>query len=1091
MKQFFLFALFCFLSLHLFAEPGVTFIENKGQWCTPFHFGAKTNGVFFGIETGKFSYVLINSAQLDRHYGLASYHEEPSQHTIINGYSLNTHFLNYNAQALPNPFGKHSSYFNFFLKSPEQWRSDVGGFDGAIYADFYCGIDLKVYSESSNIKYDFIVAPGADPGEIQWRYEGAESILTADGNLTVKTPLGSIHEQKPVAYQLINNSKIFIDASYHVTGSRIGFRLGHYDTCYPLVIDPMLIFSTYSGSTADNWGSTATPGEKGTLYSSGITNLYIGGTFPATAGAFQTHYGGIFDVAILKYDSTGHQLLYASYLGGSFSESPHSLVIDKDQNLLVLGTTSSYDFPTSSNAYKKTFSGGVPIPENSDGKEIPIPYENGSDIFITKISKDGKQLLASTYLGGTNNDGLNPNSSLLVKNYGDQMRGDIIGDTQGNIYVSTVTSSSDFPTANSFNQTYKGGLTDAVILKMNSDLSQLVWSTFMGGSATDASHTIQLDNKGNLFVGGGTSSIDFPVTAGAYQTTQAGDVDGWMAKIKADGSAILQCTFTGTSLFNQVYFLDIDKNKNVYVYGQTVGVFPVTTGAYNNPASGQFVQKFDSTLSTLLFSTVFGSGIGIPNISPTAFLVNDCNNIFLSGWGGLINSRFGYWNSSTFNMPITSTALQKNTSGSDFYFMVLSQDGKQLLYSTYLGGPDSRTHVDGGTCRFDKKGVVYHVVCSGCQALNALDKPTSDFPTTPNAWSRVNRSMNCNNAAFKFDLASLRAIIQTNSVHLNQPGINQICLGDKIVFQNLSIGGQSFTWSFGNSNQLVKPDTGMVIYQYAKPGTYPIRLKVVDNGTCMGKDSTATSVTVYAPIGSAGKNFSMCFGTQATLEASGGTSYQWATSDKSFTSSNQNPQVSPVKSTDYFVTIQDLHGCISKDTLAVTVVPGIDLKFKANAIFGCDGRPPLKLENLTDPAEEVFFDLGDGTTSDQPQITHDYATDGSYTIRLIGKKEFCVYEKSVTLPFYYRFVPNVITPEESPGLNDAFMLQYGSNKPAAGVQPLVRVSLTVVDRWGKWVYQNSNYQNDWTAKNVNGGYYFFEAVIQDETTCKGWLQVIK
>lgn len=1088
------FTLLIFYSSTLYAGPGATFIENKGQWCAPFDYGVKTNGVFLGVQAGQFTYTLIDLRQVERNHFSAPRSEVPENPTTINGYVLQTLFLNTNANTRSFPFGKHPEYFNFFLgASSLQWRSRVSGFDGVLYKDFYCGIDLKIYSEGKNVKYDFVIEPGFDPTLIQWKYDGAESVLLEEENLLVKTTLADIIEQKPIAYQWIDGKKIYVPVSYNLNGQLVGFRIGDYDSCYPLVIDPLLIFSTYSGSTADNWGSTATPGEQGTLYSSGITNLYLGGFFPATAGAFQTSYGGIFDVAILKYDSTGHQLLYASYLGGSYSETPHSLVMDKNQNLLVLGTTSSSNFPVTPTAFQQQFHGGNPIPQLYSGKEIPIPYETGSDLFISKISKDGTTLLASTYLGGSDNDGLNPNTSPLVKNYGDQMRGDIISDNLGNIFISTVSSSPDFPVANSFNSTYQGGDTDAVIAKLTSDLSQVVWAAFMGGLAADASHTIQLDQAGNIFTGGGTASTNFPATVGAYQPTLAGDVDGWMAKIKGDGSAILNCTFTGTALFNQVYFLDLDKNKNVYVYGQTVGSFPVTSGAYNNPNSGQFLQKFDSTLSTLQLSTVFGSGIGIPNISPTAFLVNECNNIYLSGWGGLTNSDLGYWNSSTAGMPLTPTALQKTTSGSDFYFIVLSQDGKQLLYSTYLGGPDSRTHVDGGTCRFDKSGVVYHVVCSGCQFDNGLGygKNSSDFPTTPNAWSRTNKSLNCNNAAFKLDLSSLRAIIQTNNTHLTRPGLNQVCLGDKIIFQNLSVGGQSFVWNLGDGNTRVKPDTSMILYQYAKSGNYRVQLKIYDNGTCSGKDSTTVNLTVFTPAGKAGNPSTICFGSSDTLLATGGKNYQWTSSDNSMTSVSPTPVVSPQKNTSYFVTITDTNGCVSQDTVKIAVVPGIDLKLKANAVFGCDGRPPLKAENLTDPSEDVFFDFGDGAISDQQQVTHNYAADGSYTIRLVGKKEFCVYEKSVTLPFYYRFVPNVFTPDESPGLNDTFMLQYGSNKPVAGVVQLAQVSLTVVDRWGKLVYENNNYKNDWAAQNVNAGVYYFDAVIQGETSCKGWVHIIK
>ena len=172
--------------------------------------------------------------------------------------------------------------------------------------------------------------------------------------------------------------------------------------------------------------------------------------------------------------------------------------------------------------------------------------------------------------------------------------------------------------------------------------------------------------------------------------------------------------------FDQVYFIDLNANGDVFCYGQTAGHMPITSGVYRNVNSGQFLQKFSPDLSALEFSTVFGSGstngLVIPNISPTAFLVNDCNNIYMAGWGGFVNSstQTGYWQSSTNGMPITSDAYQKTTSGSDFYFMVLNGDATELVYSTYLGGNSSKTHVDGGTSRFDKYGIVYHAVCSGC-----------------------------------------------------------------------------------------------------------------------------------------------------------------------------------------------------------------------------------------------------------------------------------------------------------------------------------------------------------------------------------------
>ncbi|HLZ17842.1 MAG TPA: hypothetical protein VKQ08_12410, partial [Cyclobacteriaceae bacterium] len=397
------------------ASPEINFIENKGQWASAISFFARIQGAGVDISRGRFRYTFLDQRQMEeRHLGVTTYNELSSSNLLLRGHVLLSAFIGFNPASQATSFGLKPQYYNFFLGGDRQrWQSAVHSYQGMIYQSFYEGVDLKIYSEGQNMKYDFIVAAGADWSQIRWHYEGAESVSKVDGDLVVKTPLSEVIEKKPIAYQWIEGRKVFVQTEYQLTDGDISFHvLGPYDCCYPLVLDPLLIFSTYSGSTADNWGSTATPGEHGTLYSSGVTNFQYGGTFPATAGSFQTTYGGIYDVAILKYDSLGRQLLYASYLGGTYSESPHSLVIDKDQNLLVLGTTSSYDFPTTSGAFSHTFGGGTAV-NQFFGPEIPIPYENGSDIFVAKISKDGTSLLGSTYLGGTSNDGLNSSFSPL------------------------------------------------------------------------------------------------------------------------------------------------------------------------------------------------------------------------------------------------------------------------------------------------------------------------------------------------------------------------------------------------------------------------------------------------------------------------------------------------------------------------------------------------------------------------------------------------------------------------------------------------------------------------------------------------------
>ncbi len=1095
----FIFLLFWLLTTRLAGLANPTpiprFIENKNQWDPAYQFAAQVSGTRMFLQPGCFTYYFLDEGRIQQLHerGHQAYANEGSAidpNEPIKGHRLQVKFQGSRQGITPAPFGKSAAYFNFFLgKDTCRWASNAYGYDGMIYPSLYEGVDLKVYTSGNKIKYDLIVAPQGDPSHILLSYAGADHMFIDNaGDLQVGVSVGQLIEKKPVAYQLIDGQKVYVECAYKLNGSHVSFDLPRgYDRCHELIIDPLLIFSTYSGSTADNWGSTATPGERGNLYSAGVTNKVLGGDFPATDGAFQVSYGGVYDVAILKYDSSGSALLYATYLGGSGTESAHSLVVNADDDLIVLGTTSSVDFPTSTLAFDRTFNGGTRT-------GLVVDYADGSDIFVARISRDGSALKASTYLGGSSNDGLNPMYGALTKNYGDEMRGDVITDASNNVHITTVTGSADFPIVNGVDAEYNGGNTDALIAQLNPDLSQIIWSTFMGGTGDDASHTIKFDKLGNLFVGGGTSSPAFPVTSSAYQKTLAGNVDGWIANMDSKGTTIYNATFTGTNAFDQVYFLDLNEDDEVYVYGQTAGSFPITAGVYSNPNSGQFIQKFDHALSTLAFSTVIGSGGGIPDISPTAFLVNDCNNIYLSGWGGIINSQSFYWPSNTIGMPVTPDAFQSTSGGSDFYFMVLTDDASQFLYGTYLGGLDSRTHVDGGTSRFDKGGIVYHAVCSGCRAANATGEASSDFPTTQGAWSNTNNSENCNNAAFKFDLSSLKARIQSNSVNLDRPGLNKICIPDPIVFQNLSTGGETFEWDLGDGTRIVKPDTSMVTHQYAATGKYTVWLKTIDKGTCTGKDSVSVKIEVFIAETRVQEDDDVCLDAPYELQASGGVQYAWTSADGLFTSNLAAPTVVPADTMSYYITITEASGCIQKDTVQLNVIPTIKPSFEMDRSAECFERPAVQVMSTTDSlqsGDRLFFDFGDGNTSDETQASHEYKEDGLYQVRLVGVREFCVTEQIRSMPVFRLLIPNVITPGQQDDQNDKFTIQYGT---VPGTTPLTygyTTSVIIYNRWGTEVYSSSDYQYDWDGEGLAGGTYYYEVTVEGHSTCKSWLQLIK
>lgn len=1065
-------------------------MENKGQWTAAYQFAARVPGGSFFIQPGVFTYIFLDEARIDElheHTHRAG-DTEVDDSDLIDGVQIQTRFIGANPVAQALEIGQSSDYSNFFLGNDEcAWASDVRSYQALLYRQLYAGIDMKVYSSGENIKYDFIVEAGADPTVIRFEYAGTYDVaLNTSGDLEVASTWPLFTEKKPVAYQEIDGKRVWVKCHYELVDGIVSFNFpeGH-DACYPLVIDPLLIFSTYSGSTADNWGSTATPGEHGTLYSAGVTRGDLGGTFPTTNGVFQTRLSGLYDIGILKYDSTGSMLLYASYLGGSQTDSPHSLVMNSAGELLVLGTSSSTDYPTSGSAFDRVFRGGTRI-------DAVVDYAMGTDIVVTKLARDGRQLLASTLLGGTSNDGLN--QSILVQNYGDHQRGDIITDASNNVYIATVTASTDFPAINGLYTTYGGGNTDGVVIKMNPDLSEIFWSTFVGGSDADACHTIQFDRSGAVYVAGGTASADFPATAGSYQSMFQGVADGWIARIDADGTQWQKATLTGTPLFDEVFFVDLNADDEVYVYGQTSGQFPVTPGVYHNPNSGQFIQKFDHDLSSLTFSTVVGSGRGIPDISPTAFLVNDCNNIYIAGWGGQINISRGFWQNNTLGMPITSDAFQSTSSGSDFYFMVLTDDATQFLYGTYLGGNRSRTHVDGGTSRFDKDGIVYQAVCSGCVAENADETPTSDFPTTTGAWSKLNRSGNCNNAAFKFDLSSLKARVQSNSIRLDEPGLSKICMPDPIVFQNFSTGGETFEWDLGDGTKLVKYDTSRVTHQYQNDGVYTVWLKAIDKGTCKVKDSASVRISVFVADIRVQDDDKLCLNNAYTLKASGGASYFWYTEDMIFQSDKQNPTVLPNDTTRYIVRVTETSGCAQLDTVQLDVIPTLMPTFEWDQSAECFDRPSLRVTSTTDSLwndDRLFFDFGDGTMSELTEVEHDFEKDGVFNVKLVLVRDICVTEQVVSLPVFQLKIPNVITPGKKDAANDEFVIQYG---PVAGITPAnhgFKTSVRIYNRWGKLVYNSDDYQYDWDGEDVEGGVYYYEITVEGHATCKSWLHLVK
>ncbi len=871
------------------------FTENRGQWPGQVAFRALVPGGALYVEQRAFTYILHTGGPLAKH-GHA--HTGPSQ--PVHAHAFRVHFEGA-ASALPQGGNAAAHYENFYLgNNPAKWGTRCGVFGEISMTALYPGIDLRVDGRHG-LKYDFEVAAGADPTAIRMRFEGQTDLRVKEGRLVVHTTAGTVTEEAPVAWQETPAGRKAVRCSFLLEGDCVRFELpeGH-DPALPLVIDPVLSFGSYSGSAADNFGFTATYDDEGHLYGGGIV---FGSGYPATLGVQDpTFNGGIIDIGITKFAPDGSALIWSTYIGGNVNETPHSLVVNSGHELYLLGSTGSADFPTTAGAYDQSFNGGTMV-MGWTGMMGGYGYnhDNGTDILVAHFSADATSLIASTYVGGSGNDGIN-NTLPLTHNYGDHFRGEIALDPLEHPVVATSTQSTDMPVSTNAPQaTFGGGAQDAFIFRLDPSLSTLV-ATYYGGTGTDSGYGVQFDSNGQVFVAGSTASSDLPMWGTSFQASYGGNADGYVLRAAADLSQFLSSTFVGTSAYDQCFFVQLDPSDEVYVVGQTHGNYPVSAGVYSNPGSSQFIQKLDHDLGTSLWSTRIGSGAGDEDIAPSAFLVSDCGQIYFAGWGGTVNHFVLADNSTTLGLPVTTDAFQSTTDGSDFYLMVLQAEAVSLSYATFFGGNQSSEHVDGGTSRFDKHGTVYQAVCAGCGG-------NDDFPTTPGAWSATNNSFNCNMGVFKFDLVQPTAQIEVD-------GPPFACLpGATVSFINLSVGGTVFDWDFGDG-------TGTTAFEpqhtYTSPGTYTVRLVLSDADVCTSNDTAYMDIAVLSPEPATIDPVpTVCPGGSIQLQAHGGQVYQWLPAPGLADMEVADPVVQPTATTTYTVVVTDSCGT---DTASIVVI---------------------------------------------------------------------------------------------------------------------------------------------------------------------------
>ncbi len=1065
-----LFLLFLFaISLTAAAEdaPSPRFVRNNGQWETAIIYRAAIPGGFVFVKRNSLQYVFYHTGDVARQ------HPKPVDATvpvarqafkpgigknIIRAHGFEVVFAGSSPGVRLQANGERIEQRNFFLDNdPAHWAAAVPAFSEIVYQDIYPGINVRLFAQNGSLKYEFVVAPQADPNQIRLHYRGMDRVSLDNGFLTTETSVNKTTETPPYCYQLDKNGiRREVPSGFALQKDTISFAFPKgYNAKQPLVIDPVLVFSTYSGSYSDNWGFTATYDKEGNLYSGGIE---FGNRFPATNGAFQVTFNGQVDVAILKYSPQGNRLIHATYIGGAEADVPHSLIVNDRNELVIMGTTSSRDFPVTANAYDRSYNGGQPT------DMLGIPHENGSDLFVTKLNAAASGLAGSTYIGGSRNDGLNEAENLSIRNYGDEFRGEVNLDKEGNIYFAATTVSNDFPTVGA-SQTQLRGAQDGIVCRFSTDLSVLAWSTYVGGTGFDAAYGIRIAPSGGVYVVGGTTSRDLPSSVGAIKTAMTDDEDGFV--VRFDNQRLDRLSYLGTNAADQAYLIDLDADENVYVLGLTFGVYPITRGAYSNANSGQFIHAFNSTFSRTVFSTVIGTGRRQPDFSPTAFMRSDCGFIYLSGWGGNINDARGIKGSSTSGLPTTPDAFRAATNGDDFYLAILNQNATQLLYGTFFGSPQRENHVDGGTSRFSPGGTIYHAAC--CCADN------STFPTSPGVWSNRNNGTRvgstktgdgCNNAAFKFDLEGLEAEFDLSADSCGAPA--------QVRVTNKSLGGKTFQWVV--NGQVQSAVRSPAAFTLSQPGEYTITLRAFDPVTCKKVDSVSRKVTLKNLAFAVSKDTTICSGQSVQLKAAGGVKYAWTPNADMKNPQSATPTVTPKQTTTYTAQVTNDKGCVQNVRVTVVVNPEIQPEFEVQIRSECGA--PTRLRLVNNGTNRIEWERMDEKGNIR-KITGDTLTLDTNQYEIVAR----VFRGACEKTFRQRVKGadprppvNVLTPNEPNTHFETFRSGW---------------KLEIVDQWGRAVYADDSYQNDWKAANRANGVYYYKLTSPEGTSCKGWVQVLR
>jgi len=548
---------------------------------------------------------------------------------------------------------------NYFIgNDPAKWHTGIATFARVICENVYPGIALAYYGSRQQLEYDFVVAPGADAGRIRIAFDGGRGAEISDeGDLVLHTPVGDIRHNKPVAYQETETGRRKVPAAFVLSDSgEASFELGDYDNTRELVIDPVLVYSTYLGGSNADFGRAIVVDSAGNAYIAGDSQSanFLTKASPANSDVFvgKMHHSGFF----FSY----------SFFGGSKNDFATGLAVDADGNTYICGTTQSDDYPRLDS--------------------INAVLSGPSDAFVSKSNAEGDKFLYSTLVGGS----------------GDEAGVSVAIDGSGNAYITGRTSSMDFPAVGAIQPTYGGGVSDAFVAKVASDGAALEYSTYLGGSGTEnllPRSAIAVDAVGNAYVTGDTLSGDFP-TMNPLQPTKSGAAfshDAFVSKINAAGSGFDYSTYLGGSEDDFGLGVAVDSGGNAYVTGRTRSTsFPSSSA--RRPSTGTtdaFVAKLNSAGSAYGYLTFVGGNNG--DESGNSIAVDSAGIAVITGEAGE-------------GFPTMRSVQSYFTGGDSDVFVARLGSNGVVNFATYMGGSGSDI---GRGIAVDPAGSIYITGTSG------------------------------------------------------------------------------------------------------------------------------------------------------------------------------------------------------------------------------------------------------------------------------------------------------------------------------------------------------------------------------------------